>query len=126
MLDIPYHEAVPARSDFARILIVDRGDVETALAKPVVLHQCPAHPPCSDEYHAVAALEPQDVADSPREFGDGVAEAAFAEGAEEREVFANLGGRGAAQASQLAGGDRGRFCLLEKSEEDAHPSDGAV
>src|SRR6266480_1992157 len=31
----------------------------------------PAHAPCPDQDDAVPALEPQDVADAPRELGDG-------------------------------------------------------
>src|SRR4051812_15005500 len=126
MLDVTDHQAVPARADFARVLVVDRGDVKTALAKAVVLDERPAHPSRPDQHDAVAALKAKDVANAARQFGDGVAEAAFAEGAEEGEVFADLGGGGAAEAGQLARGDGGRLGLLEESEVDGQPAHGAV
>src|SRR5205823_1371816 len=71
-------------------------------------------------------LEPEDVADAAGQLGDGVAESAFAEGAEEGEVFADLGGGGAAQSSQLTRRDRGGLRLLEKAKVDGQPPDGAV
>src|SRR5213594_3745938 len=113
MFDVAHDQAIPARPDFPRVLIVDRGDVKTALAKAVVLDQRAAHSACPDQHDAVAALQAEDVTDAASQFGDGVTEAAFAERAEEGEVFADLRGGGATQARQLPGGDGGGFGLLE-------------
>ena len=102
MLHIAHDEAVPARPDFAGILVVDRGDVEAALLEAVVLDERAAHSPRPHQHDAVAAFEPEDIADAASQLGDGVAEAALAEGAEEGKVFPDLGRGGAAQACQFA------------------------
>src|SRR5439155_13162855 len=80
-------------------------DVTTALAESRVLRQGAADAPRPHHPDAVGALEAQDLAEPGRQCRDGVAETAFAEGAEEGEVLAHLGGSGAAAARQLGGGD---------------------
>src|SRR6185436_17993030 len=126
VLHVADDEPIPARADFARVLVVDRGDVKAALLESLVLHEGAAHAPRPDEHDAVPALESQDIADAAGELGDRVAEAAFSEGAEKGEVFADLSGGGAAEARQLARGNRGSVGLLEETEVEGQPADGAV
>src|SRR5439155_24399584 len=102
VFDVADDEAIPARADLAGILVEDRGDMKAALAKAVILHQRAAHAPRTNQHDAVAALQAQDVADAARQLGYGVPEAAFAEGAEEREVFADLRRGRAPQTGQLS------------------------
>src|SRR5439155_13888925 len=127
--DVTHHEPIPARADFLGVLVVDGRDVEAALPKHRVLDQRAADPPRADEDDAVGAAQPQDIADPGRELRDGVAEAAFAERAEEREVFANLSGGGAAAPGQLGRGD-GRLALrselFEEPEIKGEPSHRAL
>src|SRR5919198_770017 len=126
MLHVAHDEPVPARADFARVLVVDRGDMKAALFEAVVLNERAAHAPCPHQDDAVAAFEAEDVADAAGELGDRVAEAPFAEGAEEGQIFADLCGCGTAEPGQLAGRDRRGFGLLEKSEVDGQPADRAI
>jgi len=82
-----------------------------------------------DHHDAVRVLEPEDLAEPGGQGRDGVAEAAFAEGAEEGEVFAHLGGGGAAAARQLGGGDRGvalGLRLLEIAQVQRQPPHRAL
>src|SRR3977135_2225667 len=121
MLYVAGDQTVPTRADLARGLIRDRGDVEAPLAKAVILDERAAHPPRPDQNDAIPALETKDVADATRQFRDGVAEAAFAERAEEGEVFAHLCGRRPSQASQLSGRNGGRLGLLQEAKVDGQP-----
>src|SRR5438552_8203500 len=102
MADVSHDQAIPARPDFARVLIVDRGDVKAALLESLILHQRAAHAARADQDDAIAALEPEDVTDAARELGDGVAQAAFAERAEEGKVLTNLGRSRTGQPRQLS------------------------
>jgi hypothetical protein len=99
------------------------------LAEARILGEGGSNAAGADDDDAPVAFEAQDVAEAGDEFGDGVAEAAFAEGAEEREVFADLGGGGAAELSEGAAGDRGQAAfagLFEESEVEGEPTDGRV
>src|SRR5256886_15732440 len=86
------HQAVPAGADLLRVLVVDRGDVEAALPKAGVLHERAADATRADQHDAIGAAQAQNVPDPGGELGDGIAQAALAERAEEREVLAHLRG----------------------------------
>src|SRR6266581_3607544 len=127
--DVAHDEAVPARADLLRILVVDRGDVEAALPEAGVLDQGAADAAGADEDDVIGAAQAEDVADLGGELGDRVAEAALAERAEEGEVFADLRRGGAAAPRQLGGGNRGLALggeLLEKPEVEREPPHGAL
>src|SRR5260370_38039611 len=95
--NVAHHEAVPTGADFARVFVVDRGDVKAALAEPGVLDQRTADASRTHEHHPVSALQTQDVADLRGELGDPIPEAPRAEGAEAGNVLAHMhGGRAAA------------------------------
>ncbi len=129
VLHVAHHQPVPARSDLAGILVIDRGNVKATLAESLILHERPTHLPGAHEHDAVGALQAEDALDLGGELGDGIAEAAFAEGAEEGEVFADLGRRGAAEARQFAGRDGGaplRQRLFEEPEIEGETAHRAV
>ena len=105
--------------------------MEAAVAEAPVLHQRPAHLPRAYQHDAVGSLQPEDVADPGGQLDDAVAQPALAERAEEGEVFADLGRRGAAQLGQLSRGDGGavaslRGPLLEEPEVERQPAHRAV
>src|SRR5438876_2708401 len=127
--DVADHETVPAGADLLRIFVVNRGDVEAALPEAGILYQRAADPAGADQHDAVRASQAQDVANPRGELRDGIAQAALAERAEEREVLAHLRRGGAAAPGQLGGGDGGlalRVELLEEPEVQGEPSHGAL
>src|SRR6266702_4659393 len=127
--DVADHQTVPAGADLLRVLVVNRGDVEAALPEAGILYQRAADPAGADQYDAVRASQAQDVANPRGELRDGIAQAALAERAEEREVLAHLRRGGAAAPGQLGGGDGGlalRVELLEEPEVQGEPPHCAV
>src|SRR5207244_2145390 len=94
----------PAGADLLGILVVDGGDVKAALAEAGVLDERTDDSPRADEHDAVGASQAQDVADAGGELGDRIPEPAFAEGAEEGEVLADLRRGGTAAPPALTTG----------------------
>src|SRR2546422_5880733 len=127
--DVADHETVPAGADLLGIFFVNRGDVEAAMPEAGILHQRAADPAGADQYDAVGASQAQVVANPRGERRNGIAQAALAERAEEREVLAHLRRGGAAAPGELGGGDGGlalRVELLEEPEVQGEPSHGAL
>src|SRR5712691_6014004 len=129
LLHVPDDQSVPAGPDLLPVLVVDGRDVEAALAETGVLHQRAADPSRAYEHDAVGALEAEDVADLGGELAHRIAQAALAERAEEREILAHLGRRGAAAAREVRRGDSAAtldFGLLEVPEVEREAADGAL
>src|SRR2546429_3319690 len=101
----------------------------SALPKAGVLHERAADAARAHQHDAVVAAQAQDVADPGGELGDGIAQAALAERAEEREVLAHLRRGRAAAPGELGRGDGGLALgpeLVEEPQVQREPSHRAL
>src|SRR5918994_563433 len=88
--DIEDGEAIPLPADFRRVAVEDGNDVEPTLLEPAVLNQRAADLP--RPYHAdtIASFEPENSSHLVRQLWHRIAESAFAERPEERQIFSDL------------------------------------
>src|SRR5918995_535137 len=88
--DVENGEAIPLPADFCRVAVKDGNDVEPSLLEPAVLNQGAADLPRPDHADTIASFEPEDSAHLVGELRDRIAESAFAERPEERQIFSDL------------------------------------
>ena len=103
--DVLDAHAAELLSDLGGVAVEDGHEVEAAAPEAAVLHQGAADLARADQRHAVVPREAEDLAKRLDQFGDGVAESALPERAEEREVLPHLRGGGAPAPGERPGTD---------------------